>query len=424
MSFGNVPRDLNLSSISTSLSTSSKSINGFFAADIRTVGSLVQYQQSPGVWVTVDASLTVPKKQLGNVYLLPSAIRTHTQNLDGSVLAVGLAPPVAGSVLSILTNKSGFYNQQAIPFPPDAVNVVYGAVSLSDSGNILAFGSGSDNGGLGAVWIYLNIGGVWTIQGQKITAPGEIGIGNFGEKLSLSGAGNLLAVSSFNETPAGAVYIFNLNSLSNPVLVSRLVPSSLYPNFSFGLNVAFSADGFTLAVAASSILDTNGSVFIFTKNSASWQLQALIQKPSSFSTQYFAYNVSLTANGNTLVVSSTANAVIYYRSPFDFSWSSGTFLPIPYDLVGQLTTYFAEISQDGNTILTSNSANNQNVGASWIFTQSQSPAGTYWSQNGPALIGTTTSIIPALQGYSKISGNGKVASVQDNSNQNLLWIFI
>jgi len=426
MSFGNIPKDFSCSSIAALRSTASKSTNGFFSANLRTVGSLLQYEHSPNVWVTAaDTSHTAPATQLGNSYTLPAPIAALSLNLDGSVLAVSLASVASGSVLSILTNTAGYYSQQAIPLPPDAVGVTTGSVSLDVTGEILAFGSGTDNGGLGAVWLYADIAGVWTLQGTKLTGPGEIGLGNFGMKVSLSGDATRLAVSSSGEGTSGAAYIFNVQTLANPVLITKIVPSSLYPDAVFGYDVDFSADGSTLAVGASSISSTNGSVFIFTKvqGQGQWTQQAYLPKPPGFTTTYFAYNVSLSADGNILAASSSANCVIYYRSGRNGTWSSGNLLPLPYDLVGTAppNQYFAIISQDGNSICTSNTDNNGNVGASWIFTQG--PPET-WTQNGPALIGSGAPITATVQGYSILSGNGKVVAVQDNSNQALLWIFV
>ena len=59
MSFGNVPRDLCLTSLATSRSIASKSANGYFSADIRTVGSLLQYQRSPGVWAESGSGISI-----------------------------------------------------------------------------------------------------------------------------------------------------------------------------------------------------------------------------------------------------------------------------------------------------------------------------------------------------------------------------
>ena len=431
MSFGNVPRDLNLSSLATLRSTAAKSINGLFSANIRTVGDLVQSERSPDVWVTAP-DVTVPSTQLGNSYTLPGNIeRTQlSSNFDGTTLAVGLKNIVPGnSVASILTNTAVFYAQVPIPIPPDAVGVTYGSVSLSDSGEIFAMGSGNDNASVGAVWLFALIAGVWTLQGTKITGPGEIGAGNFGQQVSLSGNGTLLAVGSPNETPAGAAYIFNVQYLANPVFVARIVGTPLSPNAVFGWDVTFSADGSTLAVGASSDLGANGSVFVFTKVLGTWTQQAYLLTPAGPSTSFLGYNVSVSADGNIVTASSLVNAVIYYRTPgqalaasgLSGPWSVGSFLPLPYDLVSTSNQYFVSISQDGNTICTSSRNNNANVGASWIFTQG--PLGT-WIQNGPALVGSGAPVLATSQGYSIISGNGKVAVTQDNSDQKLLWVFV
>ena len=421
MSFGNVPRDCSFSSIAALRSTASKSINGFFSANIRTVGALVQYERSPDIWVTAEAD-TVPATQLGNLYTLPGQIqRTQVKlNFDGTVMAVGLIAPVAGSVLSILTNTAGFYSQQVIPLPPDAVGVTNGSAYLSDNGKILAFGSGTDNGGIGAVWIYADVAGVWTLQGTKITGPGEIGNGQFGQQVSLSGDGTLLAVGSPQETPYGAAYIFNLTSLSSPTFVARLLGSSVDAGGVFGWDVAFSADGSTLAVGASSNLGFAGSVFVFTKVQGVWLQQAFLTAPSGFPTQFLGYSVSMSADGNTLAASSLTNAVIYYRS--GANWSAGSALQLPYDLVGVSTQYYASLSHDGNILCTSSQNNNNNVGASWIFIQG--PLGT-WTQDGPALIGTgAPAAPPTQQSYTVISGDGKTAATQSNIATGYVWVFV
>ena len=104
MCFGNVPKDLCLTSLATNRSTASKSVNGLFSADLRTVGALLQYQRSPDVWVTAE-SLTVPATQLGPIYTLPFNVNSLSLSLNGSILAVGqLTVAVGDSFLLILTN--------------------------------------------------------------------------------------------------------------------------------------------------------------------------------------------------------------------------------------------------------------------------------------------------------------------------------
>ena len=419
--FGNIVRDLKISSLATQRSTTTKSSNSFFSANIRMMGSLIQYENDPGVWTTVETE-HVPATQLGNKYTLPgkNQLTQVSLNYDGSVIAVGLNGVVAGSVLSILRNNNNFYQQVAIPLPPDAVGVTVGSVALSNDGNILAFGGSTDNASVGAVWIYLysSLTNTWTIQGPKITGPGEIGAGRFGIKLRLNGSGELLVVGSPDETPGGAAYIFNLSSLTSPVFVARLVGTPLDFNADFGRDVAISADGSTVAVGAYLNLVNKGSVFIYTKVLGTWTQQAYLTAPLGFTTQFLGYGLSLSADGNILCAGSIENNVIYYRTSV---WSDGTLPPLPNDLIGTSPIMYGYIPQDGNSLVVSNINNNQDLGKTWMFTQG--PSGT-WIQNGPGFVGTGAVNPNTKQGYSNISGNGKTVAVLDNSNQGLLWIFV
>jgi hypothetical protein len=421
--FGNIPRDLYVSSLATQRSTASKSVNGLFSADIRTVGSLLQYERSPGVWVTAE-SLTVPSTQLGDMYTLPREINDYrfcSFNYNGSVLAVGLVGVLLGdSFLSILTNTNGFYNQQSIPVPPDNLGPSTGSVALNNIGDILAVGAGNDNLAVGAVWIYANVGGIWTLQGTKITGPGEIGPGAFGTDISLNGAGNLLAVGCpFDNGGIGSAYIFNISYPSAPVFVARFTGPNIAPSLAFfGLGINFSKDGSTLAVGA---VGVGGSVYIFTKVLGIWTQQAILVAPTGSTLIQLGFTVSLSGDGNILAAGAVPLSVLYYRSPGSIGpWSTGNLLPLPYDYVTQPDLTTASISQDGNTLCTNSRKNNNGVGASWIFTQG--PLGT-WIQNGPGFIGTGFAVNPG-QGFTTLSADGKVAATIDTVSKTSLWVFI
>ena len=420
MSFGNVPRDLCLTSLATTRSIASKSANAFFSADIRTVGSLLQYQRSPGVWVTAaDASRTVPSTQLGSVYTVPFNAYNVSSSFNGSILAFGLNALAYGdTIVSIFTNTAGLYTETTIPLPASAINISFPfngppLVSLNDAGNVLALGIPCDDNNIGAVWLYAVDGTNWTLQGSKITGVGEIGPGFFGNALSLSGAGNLLAVGCYQDNNEnGSVYIYNLNNLLAPVFVQKLL-GTVAGTTGFGLGLDLSADGSTLAV--SSYPQENTQIFVYTNVKGIWTQQASLTFPLPF-LQF--YNNLLSDDGNTMVISSAINAVIFYRNS-GLNWSSGALLPVPYNLVGEPQGYFASISHDGNTILTLNQFNNNGVGASWIFTQG--PPGT-WTQNGPGLIGTggTPSSFQGTGGT--LSGDGKVVALGNDEKE--FWVFV
>jgi hypothetical protein len=407
MSFGNVPRDLCLTSLATLRSIASKSANGNFSADI-----LLQYQRSPGVWVTAE-SQTVPSTQLGDLYTLPFVSESVSSSFNGSILAFGLNALAYGdSIVSIFTNTAGFYTETTIPLPPDAINIDFSfivpIVSLNDAGDVLALGISADNSNIGAVWLYAFDGTNWNLQGSKITGVGQIGPGFFGRSVSLSGNYNLLAVGCPQDNGyLGAVYIFNLNNLSAPVFVQKLLGT--VAGGLFGAILDLSADGSTLAVSFALSMQP---ILVYTNVMGTWTQQASLNYPLQLVCN------SLSSDGNILVIYAATNAVIFYRTPGP-SWSTGALLPLPYDLVGEPQGYDGSISHDGNTIFISNQFNDNSVGASWIFTQG--PLGT-WTQNGPGIVGTggTPNVNQGLLGT--LSGDGKVVALGNNAKE--LWVFV
>ena len=427
MSFGNVPRDLNVSCFATTRSTAAKSVNALFSADLRTVGALLQYQRSPGVWVTAE-SLTVPATQVGGVYNLSNPGNTIAVSYDAGIIAVGLNAAAYGdSVLEIWTNDSGQYAPLPGPIAAPGSTIApatIGTVSINNAGTVIALGIEDDNTNIGAVYIYAFDGTNWNLQGSKITGLGEVGAGLFGHAVSLNGEGNLLAVGCPQEgaTNNGAVYIYNLNVLTAPVLVTKI--NSTIISGEFGTVVKFSADGSTLAVSGPSLQTavTSGSVFIYTKVLGIWTQQATFQALNSYVSNYFGSHVSLSGDGNSLAVSLVDTITMYYRTPGyvgQSAWSTGVLLPYPYDLViySWYSGLFVNLSQDGNTLCASSPDNNQGTGASWSYTKG--PLGT-WTQNGPRFVGTGNA---GMNQYcDAISGDGKVAAVIDSANE--FWTFV
>jgi hypothetical protein len=85
------------------------------------------------------------------------------------------------------------------------------------------------------------------------------------------------------------------------------------------------------------------------------------------------------------------------------------------------------LSSDGNTAIVGGPNDNNGTGATWVFTRS---AGV-WSQQGPKLVGSGAASPPneygALQGASvSLSGDGNTAIVggpDDNNDLGATWVF-
>jgi FG-GAP repeat len=70
------------------------------------------------------------------------------------------------------------------------------AVALSNDGDTAVIGGDIDNNKVGAVWVFSGLGGMWMLGGAKLTASDEIGQGQFGTSVSLSGDGRTALIGA------------------------------------------------------------------------------------------------------------------------------------------------------------------------------------------------------------------------------------
>jgi len=418
MSFGNIARDLSATSLGTLRSTAAKLATGYFAGDVRLNGALVQYQRSPGLWVTVEVD-RVPTTQLGNKLVLGNAPNSIFINIDtsqtGKIIAAAYDLNGSTSVLTILTADIGNVYAQTPLLPTGTVGSPAAcACSLSDDGAVCALGVHNDDTNVGAVWIFAATP-TWTQQGTKIVPVNGIGPTKFGRDVALSGNGRLLAVSGPGDNGnVGAVWIYSLAVPAAPVFLTKIVNpdnSSLY----FGFSIDLSGDGNTLAVLSGDIVLIN----VYAQASDGWALQQII----SPSTGYNEVAVSISANGNTLVVGEFGQSVFpWYR--VNNMWIRGPQVPLPVDLVGLGEFGNPSLSDNGRTVLIGSIYNNSSIGASWVYTRNSDDT---WTQNGPALIGTG-GIGSSFQGRKiSLSGDGKraaVSSADENMGRGALWVFV
>jgi len=279
------------------------------------------------------------------------------------------------------------------------------AVALSADGNTLAVGAieessaltgvtaaspneaATGNGALhsGAVYVFARSGGVWSQQGYLKAS--NTGINDqFGSSLALSADGNALAVGAYTEdgaltgveagspsatttgrgaTDAGAVYVFvrGGTTWSQQAYVKA---SNTGANDVFGVSIALSGDGDTLAIGApaesgASIGVTpgapddvatgngasgSGAVYVLIRSGGTWSQQAYVKASNTETGDQFGTSVALSSDGNTLAVGAR----------LEDGGSTGVIAGSPDETV------------TGNAVT--------NAGAAYVFTRS----GTTWSQ--------------------------------------------
>ena len=340
-------------------SNSSTGVNGIQKTIPSNIsGAVYVFRRQGGVW-SQQAYI-----KASNTWAYDSFGMSVSLSRDGNSLAVG-ASGEAGSSTGVNGNQtiinddfsgavyvfrfsSGTWFQQAYikASNTDADDRFGMSVSLSSNGNTLAVGAigeDSDSSGVngaqnnngsntGAVYLFRFNAGVWSQQAFiKSSNPGTSDI--YGGAVSLSDDGNTLAVGANYENGsstivngpqnngaqnAGAVYLFRFigNVWSQQAYIKA---SNAELSDNFGYSVSLSADGNSLAVGAvgeaSASTQVNrgaddnnaivsGAAYVFRFSSSTWSQQAFIKPLNIGRVDQFGQSVSLSRDGNALVVGS------------------------------------------------------------------------------------------------------------------------
>lgn len=287
---------------------------------------------------------------------------------SGSLIVAG-APGLyrdtnyAGAVYA-MTRTGGVWQRTALPLPAGTSYSYLGAsVAVSGDGNVAAAGapfSTNANGiDCGAAFVFERTNGNWTAS--KLD-PVDGGPGDwFGMSVAVSADGSTVAVGSpsdnFHGWAAGSVTVYRKqDGVWKPLSVLHTAdPNTL--DF-FGISVALSADGST--VAAGAYLDDEkcedcGAAYVFRYNGSNWTQKKI--KPSAADLkQGFGISVSLSGDGSILAVGArTANAqytdagaVYVYR--LQGNNASETRLLASDRAKGEMLGYSVSVSEDGNVI--------------------------------------------------------------------------
>ena len=213
--------------------------------------------------------------------------------------------------------------------------------------------------------------------------------------------------------------------VNQPVQRAYVKASNTGANDNFGMNVALSADGNTLAVgayledSAAKGIDGNqtdnsaadsGAVYVFVRSGATWSQQSYIKASNTGASDEFGHAVALSADGNTLAVgahledsaaegiggsqtdnSALASGAVYVFTRSGTTWSQQAYIKASNTGAGDWFGYTIALSKDSNTLAvgagfedsaakgiggsqTDNSA--VNSGAVYVFTRS----GGTWKQ--------------------------------------------
>ncbi len=376
----------------------------------------------------------------------------------------------------VVTVSSGFPSQQAYvkASNTDASDIFGTSVALSADGTTLAVGApyeGSAATGIdgnqadnsapisGAVYLFVRAGAGWAQQAY-IKASNAESSDEFGTSVALSADGNTLAVGAWAEASNataingnqadnsasgnGAVYVFTRSGTawSQQAYVKAF---NAFSRDGFGISVALSADGNTLAAGAwkenGSATGINGSpntgaaqsgaAYVFVRSGTSWAQQAYVKASNTQSSDKFGVSVALSANGDTLAVGASdrnsissginGSGAAYVFARSGTSWAEQAYLLASNSERPDNFGRHVALSGDGNTLavgapeecsnatgINGDQSNNSQTGsgAVYVFTRS----GTNWAQQA-YVKASNTGFLDRFGASLALSGDGSTLAV-------------
>jgi hypothetical protein len=285
------------------------------------------------------------------------------------------------------------------------------------------------------------------------------GVGDqFGISVALSGDGNTLAVGAPNEDSsstginsapnelaanAGAVYVFT-KSAGTWLQQAYVKASNAGANAAFGISVALSGDGNTLAVGARSEASSTtginstpdqsapsaGAVYVFTRTAGNWSQQAYVKASNTESGDFFGSAVALSGDGNTLAVGAvfessaltgvTAGIVneatagnaaffagaVYVYARIAGSWSQQAYVKASNTESADLFGNSVALSGDGSTLAVGAPLEDSSLTGVFPGSVNETTSGNAATNSGAVYVYTRNAGTWSQQAYVKASNTG------------------
>jgi hypothetical protein len=264
-------------------------------------------------------------------------------------------------------------------------------------------------------------GAIETLHVATLTASNGDPQDHFGFGLAVSRDGSTIAVGAPHEdsisgaapgdnsrTDAGAAYVF-VRSGSAWIQQAYIKPVTTAQQGYFGVSLALSDDGNTLAVGQPATTTGAGSVHVFTRTGTSWGNEAVVTTNIRDTGDQFGASIAVSGAGDTLVIgapgessasnnpsdNTATNAGAAYVFVFNgASWTQQAYLKSPAPAASDQLGWSVACSQDGNTAVAGAPGSGGNTGVAILFART----GTTWASTSQ--LSEPTSVPGDFYGFS------------------------
>jgi hypothetical protein len=388
-------------SVSISSDGSTAIVGG--SEDNNSKGAVWFYTRTGGVWTQQGNKLTgTGAKGSDGPYMGGSVAISADGN---TAIAGGMGDNGFTGAAWIFTRSGGVWSQQGGKLVGSGAGqdaFLGQAVAISADGNTVIIGGQNANG----VWIFTRSNGVWIQQGNKLTGTGGTGSPSQGRSVALSGDGNTAIVGGFTNGAAhhliGATWVFMRSGGIWTQQGNKLVGSGSTGNGNVyqGISVSVSSNGNTFIVGGWYDNFATGAAWIFTRSGSVWSQQGnkLVGTGSVGGDIQQGWSVSISADGNKAIIGGPGdNGRI--GAAWVFIRNSGVWTQQGSKLVGTGSVGnpgqagFVCISGDRSTAIVGGSGDNGGAGAVWVYTTGKV---SNVAETNPVIKNINEEIIPGL----------------------------
>jgi len=306
------------------------------------------------------------------------------------------------------------------------------SVAMSADGNTAVVGQVFDGGTyyVGAALIYVRTASTWTLQ-AKLIGSDYIGSSHQGFSVGISADGNSVVVGGETDNyGSGAVWFYKrTNDIWSQIGHKKYQEGTNYRRL--GFSVSMSADG-KMAIVGEPNSSEKGSFWTYRYADTGWyQIGNKINNPDPTNCEDFGIHLSLSADGTTAIVGAAENrrnvcAWIYKFSDSTWTLASTKLKGKDATLSNGLFGLYAGvgINANGKIAVLGDANDNNGLGAVWVFTEENGE----WAQYGNKLVGRSSNNIYGSQGAAvAISADGQTilsGAPNDRGDIGAVWVFV